>query len=338
MMKTFARSMLALPVAAAVLPAVVHAEPVALRPFVSEMLSYTFADSSRESENGIGGVLGGSVPVNRFVNVELSGAYTHFNADDTAPSYVWKAYNANLDGLFFYSRNPAFAPYLVAGGGWARNVIDNTGQKDSSFAANAGLGAIHYFKLFHTDFGVRGDARYRWTFTDDQKYKGRNVDTLGEPILSLGLVIPLGGDDVAAAAPVPTPIATKAPPKPIEKTLQPNQHLEDVHFAFDKYDLSDSAKSTLDGDYATIDKLTGKFPSLKVDLSGHTDWIGTDAYNQALSEKRATVVKEYLIRKGVDAGRIRTYAYGESQPIAPNTTEEGRALNRRTEVRTNAAE
>lgn len=336
-MKMLVRSWLALPIVAAALPA--HADNVALRPFISESLSYTFADNSRESKNGLGGVLGGSVPVNKFFNVELSGAYTHFNKDDSAPSYGWRDYNANLDGLFFYSRNPAFAPYFVAGGGWARNIIETFGNKDSSFSANAGLGAIHYFKLFNTDFGVRGDARYRWTFTDDQKYKGRNVDTLGEPILSLGLVIPLGGGEtVAAAEPAPTYVPASKPAAKPADTLQPNQHLEDVHFAFDKYDLSDAAKGTLDSDYATISTLSSKFPSLKVDLSGHTDWIGTDAYNQALSEKRANVVKEYLIRKGVDAGRIRTYAYGESQPIAPNTTEEGRALNRRTEVRTNASE
>lgn len=336
-MKMLARSCLALPLAAAVLPA--YADNVAMRPFISEMGSYTFADSSRQSEGGIGGILGGAIPVNKFFNVELSGSYTHFNKDNSPPSYGWRDYNANLDGLFFYSRNPAFAPYFVAGGGWAKNIIEGFGQKDASFAANAGLGAIHYFKLFNADFGIRGDARYRWTFTDDQKYKGRNISSpLGEPILSLGLVIPIGGgDQVAAAEPVPTVLPSK-PVTRSDNSLQPNQHLEDVHFAFDKYDLSDSATHTLDGDYATISTLSSKYPSLKVDLSGHTDWIGTDAYNQALSEKRANVVKEYLIRKGVDAGRIRTYAYGESQPIAPNTTEEGRALNRRTEVRTNASE
>jgi OOP family OmpA-OmpF porin len=71
-----------------------------------------------------------------------------------------------------------------------------------------------------------------------------------------------------------------------------------------------------------------------VDVSGHTDWIGTDAYNQALSERRANTVKDYLVQKGVDASHIRTFAYGESQPVAPNTTPEGRALNRRAEIRT----
>ena len=109
---------------------------------------------------------------------------------------------------------------------------------------------------------------------------------------------------------------------------------KDVHFAFDKYSLTEYAKASLDSDVTAINKLAGTYPSLKVDVAGHTDWIGTDAYNQALSERRASAVKDYLVRKGVDSGRIRTYAYGESQPVAPNTTAEGRALNRRAEIST----
>ena len=83
-----------------------------------------------------------------------------------------------------------------------------------------------------------------------------------------------------------------------------------------------------------ITQLESKFPNLKVDVSGHTDWIGTDAYNQALSERRANSVQQYLTGKGVKASSIQTHAYGESKPVAPNTTKAGRALNRRVEVKT----
>jgi OOP family OmpA-OmpF porin len=110
--------------------------------------------------------------------------------------------------------------------------------------------------------------------------------------------------------------------------------MEDVHFAFDKSNLSDYARNSLDGDAAAIAATAAKSPGLQVDVSGHTDWIGTAAYNQGLSERRANAVKDYLVRKGLDASRIRTHAYGETQPIAPNTTAEGRALNRRAEIRT----
>lgn len=109
---------------------------------------------------------------------------------------------------------------------------------------------------------------------------------------------------------------------------------EDVHFEFDQSDLTGYGKEILDNAATVVNGLTEKYPSIKVDISGHADATGTDGYNQALSERRANTVKQYLIRKGVEAGRVSTYAYGESKPVATNDTEEGRAQNRRAEVRT----
>lgn len=304
-----------------------------MRPYIGESLVYTFADSGRNSDNGVGAYLGGGIPLNQWFNIEFGGTYDHFNADKgSPPSDPWRQYGANIEGQYFFTRSREFSPYFALGGGYTKDVLKNVGR-DSTGHAVAGVGAIHYFKLWKTDFGVRGDARYRWTFIDDAKFPGRNVgSSFGEPVLSVGLVIPLGGE--AAPPPeVPAP-AAKPMPKPQPAALDPNHRYEDIHFAFDKSDLTDYAQQSLDSDAHSINELAGKFPSLKVDIFGHTDWIGTDAYNQALSERRANSVKGYLIRKGVDAGRIRTYAYGESQPVAPNTTREGRALNRRAEVRT----
>src|SRR3546814_19476138 len=64
-----------------------------------------------------------------------------------------------------------------------------------------------------------------------------------------------------------------------------------------------------------------QYPSLKVDISGHTDSTGSDGYNQGLSERRANAVKQYLLRKGVEPGRLSTYAYGESKPVATRSEE-----------------
>ncbi|HYD46752.1 MAG TPA: OmpA family protein, partial [Terriglobales bacterium] len=66
-------------------------------------------------------------------------------------------------------------------------------------------------------------------------------------------------------------------------------------------------------------------------IEGHTDSVGTDQYNRRLSERRAGVVRQYLIDHGVPAERIRTIGYGENRPVAPNETPEGRAINRRVE-------
>lgn len=67
-------------------------------------------------------------------------------------------------------------------------------------------------------------------------------------------------------------------------------------------------------------------------MIGHADWIGTDAYNQKLSERRANTVKTYLVSQGIPSGRVRSEGRGESQPVASNATAEGRARNRRVEV------
>ena len=67
-------------------------------------------------------------------------------------------------------------------------------------------------------------------------------------------------------------------------------------------------------------------------VGGHTDSVGTDAYNQTLSERRAASVKDYLVGQGVDGSRLSTAGYGESNPIASNDTADGRALNRRVEL------
>jgi len=111
--------------------------------------------------------------------------------------------------------------------------------------------------------------------------------------------------------------------------------LKGVNFDFDKSTLRPDAVAILD---EAVSILT-KYPELKVEVAGHTDSIGTEQYNQGLSERRARVVYDYLTGHGIDASRlVGPNGYGESKPIAPNTNEDGtdnpenRAKNRRTEL------
>jgi adhesin transport system outer membrane protein len=105
--------------------------------------------------------------------------------------------------------------------------------------------------------------------------------------------------------------------------------LNGVNFDLDKYDLREDALPTLDEVVATLKR----YPEIKVEIAGHTDWLSTDSYNQKLSEHRAKAVMDYFIYKGVAANRLTAKGYGESKPIADNESEEGRAKNRRVELR-----
>jgi outer membrane protein OmpA-like peptidoglycan-associated protein len=74
-------------------------------------------------------------------------------------------------------------------------------------------------------------------------------------------------------------------------------------------------------------------PDLKLEISGHTDNTGKAEANLSLSQKRADAVKQYLVQKGIDAGRIKATGYGQQHPLYDNKTEEGKAKNRRVELK-----
>ena len=80
-------------------------------------------------------------------------------------------------------------------------------------------------------------------------------------------------------------------------------------------------------------ELMQKNPTLRIEISGHTDNVGKDDYNMTLSENRAKSVRQWLIDKGINTQRIVAKGYGKTKPIADNSTEEGRQQNRRTEFK-----
>jgi len=135
-----------------------------------------------------------------------------------------------------------------------------------------------------------------------------------------------------AAAPPPPPPPPAAPAaKPAAKPAPVAQKVTlaaDVLFDFDKAILKNEGKNKLD-DLATKVKAI----NLEVVIAiGHTDSIGSDAYNQKLSVRRAESVKAYLVSKGVEPNRVYTEGKGEKQPVASNKTKDGRAKNRRVEI------
>ncbi|GAA4024762.1 outer membrane protein OmpA [Actimicrobium antarcticum] len=139
--------------------------------------------------------------------------------------------------------------------------------------------------------------------------------------------------EIAKPAPAPAPVVTPAPvapavvvaPAPVSEKVT---FAADAFFDFDKSVLKPEGKAKLD-DLAS--KLQGM--NLEVIIAvGHTDSVGTDAYNQKLSVRRSEAVKGYLVSKGIEANRVYTEGKGEKQPVADNKSAAGRAKNRRVEI------
>lgn len=135
---------------------------------------------------------------------------------------------------------------------------------------------------------------------------------------------------VDCGAEPPMAEAPPAPPPPAAPSYETMSLSANALFDFDKAVLKPEGKQALD---AVGDKIQSKGASVvDVDVIGHTDSIGSEEYNQQLSLRRATTVKDYIVSKGIDASIIDVSGKGESQPVADNSTNEGRAQNRRVDV------
>jgi len=138
-----------------------------------------------------------------------------------------------------------------------------------------------------------------------------------------------------AAAPEPVAVAPAAPapayvaPAPTPAPAPPQKLvLEGVNFDFDKATLRQEDIAIIDRDITSLDE----WGNVNIEVAGHTDSRGSDAYNMKLSQQRAEAVRNYLVSKGIAADRLSAKGYGESQPVADNATDEGRFKNRRVEL------
>lgn len=167
-------------------------------------------------------------------------------------------------------------------------------------------------------------------------------DGSGACVVTSGRVLPECAGVAKPAAPAPAkpaaPAAPAAPPpaaapaapaRPAPASVRQAVVIQaDALFDFDKSVLRPDGRKSIDD---AVAKLRGVDLEMVI-ATGHTDSIGSDAYNQKLSERRAAAVKEYLVSKGIPASKITTIGKGESQPVATNKTAEGRQKNRRVDI------
>ncbi len=231
-----------------------------------------------------------------------------------------------------------FSVMARAGMNYARAKTEFTGSRVGSFALlnerekrlNPKVGLGLEYKLTEA-LAVRADAeRYR---LDDAIRNNGHVN-----MYSLNLVYKLGRPAakpvVYTPPPAPAPVVEAPAPAPAPVQAAPVPTSEKVSFAAEA--LFDFDKSVVKADgKAALDDLLMKLQGMNTEVMitvGHTDSVGSDAYNQKLSLRRAEAVKAYIITKGVEASRVYTEGKGESQPVADNKTAEGRAKNRRVTV------
>ncbi|MBN1282527.1 MAG: OmpA family protein [Proteobacteria bacterium] len=165
----------------------------------------------------------------------------------------------------------------------------------------------------------------RWT--PQTRAKGLTVSLAG----GRGITTGIGSPDLRVLVGVNYRRAEVGPPPPVAVEAAVEEKIvitQKIHFEFARHNIRPISYPIVDD----VAYLLSRNPQIRlVRVEGHTDWIGSDASNQLLSERRANAVRDYLIGKGIEPDRLVSVGYGETRPVADNNTVEGRARNRRTE-------
>lgn len=258
-------------------------------------------------------------------------------------------YAASLDVLRVFRRNRSLSPYLTIGAGAVRNDVD-LGQDNTDFIAQAGAGLLWQLgenRRGTGAFSLRPQIKARWDDAGREDF----VDYLA----TLGFQFSFGP---APVAPAPQPVVQPPPaPEPVKPAPPADTDGDGVLDDHDRCPGTprgvavddtgcpqqgaitlagvtfENASAILKGDSASsLDRVAAdlrKYPQLEIELQGHTDSSGSDQYNLRLSQQRAEAVRTYLLNQGVPSAQVTARGYGESQPVADNTTADGRAQNRR---------
>ena len=305
--------------------------------YIAPSFQGVWVDDDRKVSDGIGAGLALGYVASPKWNFELGGHASGHDINGTDNSYDIKG--IDLNALRVFKREDRVNPYLIGGVGRLEN--DGPGSSDAGIFYKLGAGVmadITKNTSKGTNLAMRGEIHTR-----------RSED-FNDYVASLGLVYSWGGSiaapvaAVAAIAPaVVKPVdgdddrdgvpnsRDKCPNTPLGAKVDSDGCecgdvvLRGVTFVTDSSEITPQGQLVLDSLVAGLARRAGT----KLEIRGHTDSVGSDSYNLALSQRRAESVKAYLVGKGLNAADLSTIGLGEMQHIATNDTAEGREQNRR---------
>lgn len=288
-----------------------------------------FTDSSRDVQRD-GELYGAGVSYFLTDDVSLGLSYGEYH-DLTSKDPVGadsshkniKGSLTSLDAAYhFGAPGVGLRPYVSAGVAHQSIGQADRGGRDRSTFANVGTGVKYYFT---ENFFAKASVDGMYNIDADE----------AEWMAGVGVGLNFGGGARQVAAVEPTPEPAPAPivdtePEPAPEVVRVEL---DVKFDFDKSRVREESYS----DIKNLADFMQQYPQTTTVVEGHTDSVGTDQYNQRLSERRAEAVRNVLVNEyGVQGNRVNSVGYGESRPVADNSTEEGRQINRRVEAEVEA--
>jgi OOP family OmpA-OmpF porin len=272
-----------------------------------------FTDSYRDMSDGtlVGGGIGTFLTDDVLLNVNLGTYRDSLESDLTGEDIDGRL--MTLEAIYHFGEG-AIRPYVS--GGFGHQELDGLGgsSDDRTTMALVGVGVKNYLSdNFYVKAGV--DGMYGFDTSNTEWMAG------------VGMGLNFGG--AVAPAPVAQAPAPAPAPAPTPAPEMQNVRVElDVKFDFDKASIRPEYRD----DINSLADFMKTYPSVTTTVEGHTDSVGSDAYNKDLSQRRAASVRQALVNEGVDASRIDAMGYGEERPIADNATDAGRQMNRRVEA------
>jgi len=313
--------------------------------YIAPYASFVRTGGDRNASDGWGGGMGVGKIIDKHFNVELKGFYEEFGGANGP----WSLAGGTADLQYYFSRDK-FSPYAVVGlGGMNSCASANCG---AGFIGEAGAGFTYEL---HDNFLLRSDVRYRYNNNLNAQVQP-GTDEFHDMTVNVGFVIPFGDKPKSVArseAPIAAaPVAAVADcstldadadgvndcldqcPGTIKGSKIDNKGcpvklvLTGQHFKYDSAELTLNAREILDG---VAQSLVAYPQKNDIEVQGHTSSEGTNAYNMKLSQRRSQSVADYLKSKGV-TNRLIAKGYGETQPVADNSTVAGKSENRRVEL------